>query len=148
MIVTNRYFRPIRCAQAQFNPRVPAIDVHFGIRRIEKHIIVRKEPAIAVIPTAKLCVTSLEVAKVGFGQLERYVVIVEIPKRVTSERELSVFADSSLQVQILNTAVSLIAWKAVFLFELRTIAASDDSADCELDPIFVFVGLLFGGRSS
>src|SRR4051812_3583056 len=148
MIVTNRYFRPIRCAQAQFNPRVPAIDVHFGIRRIEKHIVVRKESAVAVIPTAKLGVTSLEVAEIGFGELKRYVVIVEIPECVTSDRELSVFADSSLQVQILYTAVGLIAWKPVFLFELRTIAASDDSAHSELDPIFVFLGLLFGGRGS
>jgi hypothetical protein len=36
----------------------------------------------------------------------------------------------------------------VFLLELRPIAARDDSADSELDPIFVFFGLLFGGRSS
>src|SRR5947208_12442239 len=109
MIVTNRYFRPIRCTQAQFNPRVPAIDVHFGIRRIEKHIVVRKEPAIAVIPTAKLGVTTLEVAEIGFCELERYVVIVEIAEFVTSDRKLTVFAESTLQVQILNTAGSLIA---------------------------------------
>jgi hypothetical protein len=36
----------------------------------------------------------------------------------------------------------------VFLFELRTIAARDDSADSELDPILVFFGLLFSGGSS
>ena len=36
----------------------------------------------------------------------------------------------------------------VFLFELRAIAARDDSAHRELDPIFVFFGFLFsGGRS-
>src|SRR5256885_400644 len=148
MVVTNRYFRPILCTQAQFNPRVSAIDVHFGVRRVKKHIVRRKNPAAAVIPTAKLCVASLDVAEVGFRELERYVVIVEIPERVTIDRKLRVFADSSLQVQILNTAVSLIAWKPVFLFELRTIAASDDSADSELDPIFVFLGLLFGGGGS
>jgi hypothetical protein len=31
----------------------------------------------------------------------------------------------------------------MFLFELRAIAARDDSADSELDPILVFFGLLF-----
>jgi hypothetical protein len=31
----------------------------------------------------------------------------------------------------------------VFLFKLRAIAARDDSADSELDPILVLVGLLF-----
>jgi hypothetical protein len=35
----------------------------------------------------------------------------------------------------------------VFLFELRAIAARDDSTDSELDPIFVFFGFLFRGSS-
>jgi hypothetical protein len=35
----------------------------------------------------------------------------------------------------------------VFLFELRAIAARDDSTNSELDPVFVFFGLLFRGRS-
>jgi hypothetical protein len=34
----------------------------------------------------------------------------------------------------------------VFLFELRAIAARDDSADSELNPIFVFFRLFFRGR--
>jgi hypothetical protein len=50
-------------------------------------------------------------------------------------------------VQILDTAVNLIAGQTVFLFKLCTIAAGDDSADGELDPIFVFFGLLFRGCS-
>jgi hypothetical protein len=49
-------------------------------------------------------------------------------------------------VQILDTAVNLIARQPVFLFELRAIAARDDSPDSELDPIFVFFSFLF--RSS
>ena len=32
----------------------------------------------------------------------------------------------------------------MFLFELRVIAARDDSANTEFDPVFVFFGLLFG----
>jgi len=35
----------------------------------------------------------------------------------------------------------------MLLLELRTITIRDDSADPELDPILVFFGLLFGGRS-
>jgi hypothetical protein len=36
----------------------------------------------------------------------------------------------------------------VFLFELCAIAARDDSAHSELDPIFVFFGLLFRSRGN
>jgi hypothetical protein len=36
----------------------------------------------------------------------------------------------------------------VFLFELRAIAACDHSPDSQLNPIFVFFGLFFRGRSS
>jgi len=35
----------------------------------------------------------------------------------------------------------------VFLFELRAIATRDHSANSEFDPVFVFFGLLFHGRS-
>src|SRR5439155_13706871 len=105
VVVTNRDFRPIWCPQAQFNPCVPAINVHFGIRRLEKYIVVRKEPAVAIIPTAEFGKTSLDVAEVGFRQLHPYVVIVEIPERVTIDREQAVFVKSSLKVQILDPSV-------------------------------------------
>jgi hypothetical protein len=36
----------------------------------------------------------------------------------------------------------------VFLFELRAIATRNHSPDSQLDPIFVFFGLFFRGRSS
>jgi hypothetical protein len=36
----------------------------------------------------------------------------------------------------------------VLLLELRAIAARDDSADSEFDPIFVFFGLLFRSGGS
>jgi hypothetical protein len=35
----------------------------------------------------------------------------------------------------------------VFLLELRAIAAGDDSPNSQFDPVFVFFGLLFRGRS-
>ena len=36
----------------------------------------------------------------------------------------------------------------MFLFELRTVTAGDDSADRELDPVLVLFGLIFRRRSS
>ena len=147
MVVTNRDFRPIWCPQAQFNPCVPAINVHFGIRRLEKYIVVREEPAVAIIPTAEFGKTSLDVAEVGFRQLHPYVVIVEIPERVTIDREQAVFVKSSLKVQILDPSVRLIAWQPVLFLELRPITAGDNSAHSELDPILVFFRLLFDSRS-
>src|SRR5262249_44896862 len=110
MIVTDRDLRPVWRAQAQFNPSVAAVNVHFGIRWIEKDVVVRKEAAIAVVPTSKLRIARLDVAEIRLCQLHRYVVIVEIPERMTIEREESVFAHGSLDMQILNTAVHLIAW--------------------------------------
>ena len=120
--------------------------MHFGIGRIEKDIIVRKEPRIPVIPTAKLRVARLYVAEVRLRQLHRDVVIVDIPERVTIDRKQAVFVESSLKVQILDAAINLIARQPVFLFELCAIAARDHAADGELNPIFVFFRLLFGRR--
>src|SRR5215469_16664253 len=105
MIVTDCNFRPVRSPQPKFNPSVAAIDVHFGIGGIEKHIVVREEPAVAVIPTAKLGVASLDVAEVRLRQLHGYVVIVEIPERVTTNREGRVFANGLFVMQVLYTAV-------------------------------------------
>jgi hypothetical protein len=42
--------------------------------------------------------------------LHGYVVIVEIPERVTADRKHAVFVESSFKVQILDTAVNLIGW--------------------------------------
>ena len=75
--------------------------------------------------------------------MHRYVVIVEIPERVTIDRKHAVLVESSFKVKILDAAINLIARQPVFLLELRAIAAGDDSADSELDPILVFFGLLF-----
>src|SRR5438067_2387754 len=147
MIVTDRNFRPIRCPQAHFNPCVPAIDVHFGIGRVEKNIIVRKEPGVAIVPAAKFLVTGLYVAEIRLRQLQRYIVVVEVPKSMTIQRKLRVFANSSLQVQILDTAVNLITRQPVFLLKLRAIAAGNDSADREFDPTLLLFWLLFRGRS-
>src|SRR4051812_24840892 len=110
MVVTDRYFRPIWSAQTEFNPSVSAVNVHLGIRRLEEDIGVRKETAVAVIPTAKLRVASLDVAKIRLRQLHGYVVIIEIPERVTIDRKDAVFVKGSFKVQILDTAVNLIAW--------------------------------------
>src|SRR5262245_705791 len=121
--------------------------MHFGISRVEEDIIVRKKSPVAVIPTPKLSVPSLDVAEIGLRQLHGYVVIVEIPERVTIDRKERVFSDSSFKAEILDTAVNLIARQPVFLFELRAIALRDDSPDSELDPILVFFGLLFRCRS-
>ena len=103
--------------------------MHFGIGRVEKHIVVRKEPAVAIIPAAKFRVASLYVAEIRFRQLHGHVVIVEIPERVTIDRKYAVFVESSFKVQILDAAVNLIARKPVFLFELRAVATRDDAAD-------------------
>jgi hypothetical protein len=67
---------------------------------------------------------------------------------VAIDRKQAVFVESTFEVQILDAAVRLIARQPVFLFELCAIAARDDSADSELDPVFVFFRLLFGGRGS
>src|SRR5258705_2959116 len=109
MFVTDRDLRPVWGAQTKFNPSIPSVDVHFGIRRLEEDIIVREEPRVAIIPAAKLGVASLDVAKIRLRQLHGYVVIVDIPKRVTIDRKERVFAHGSLDVQILYAAVNLIA---------------------------------------
>ena len=109
MIVTDRDLRPVWSAQAQFNPSVPTVNVHFGIRRVEEDIVVREEPGVAIVPAAKLRVASLDVAEIRLRQLHGYVVIVEIPERVTIDRKERVFAHGPFKVQILDTAVNLIA---------------------------------------
>src|SRR5690242_2441788 len=122
MVVTNGNFRPVWRAQAYLDPRVAAIDVHFRIRRIEKDVIVRKEPAVAIVPTPKLGVASFDVAEVRFRQLHRKIVVVEIPERMTINRKYAVFVECSLEMQILDASVNLIARQPVFLFELCAIA--------------------------
>ena len=87
MVVTDRDLRPVWSAQTQFNPSVPSVNVHFGIRRLEEDIVVRKEPGVAIVPAAKLRVASLDVAEIRLRQLHGYVVIVEIPERVTIDRK-------------------------------------------------------------
>ena len=62
---------------------------------------------------------------------------------MTIDREDAVFVESSFEVQILDATVNLIARQPVFLFELRAVAARDDSADCELNPVLVLFGLFF-----
>ena len=109
MVVPDRDLRPVWRAQAQFNPSVPSVDVHLGIRRLEEDIVVREEPGVAIIPAAKLRVASLDVAEIRLRQLHGYVVIVEIPERVTIDGKERVFAHGSLDVQILYAAVNLIA---------------------------------------
>src|SRR6267142_863215 len=107
MVVTDRDLRPVWSAQTQLNPGIPSVDVHFGIRRLEEDIVVRKEPGVAIIPAAKFRVASLDVAEIGLRQLHGYVVIVDIPERVTIDGKERVFAHSSLDVQILYAAVNL-----------------------------------------
>src|SRR6516165_6485676 len=107
MLVTDRDFRPVWSAQPKFKPGVSAINVHFGIRRVEKHIVVRKESRVAIIPTAKFGIASLDVAEVRLRQLHCYVVIVEIPECVTINREGRVFANGLFVMQGLYTAVGL-----------------------------------------
>src|SRR5882762_9242841 len=104
MVVTDCDLRPVWGAQAQFNPSVPSVDVHLRIRRIKENIVVREEPRVAIVPTAKLRVASLDVADIRLRQLHGYVVIVEIPERVTIDGKERVFAHGSLDVQILYAA--------------------------------------------
>src|SRR4029450_1128571 len=131
MVVTDGDLRPVWRAQAQFNPSVPSVHVHFWIRRLEEDIIVRKEPRVAIIPSAKLGVPGVYVAEIRLRQLHRDVVIVEIPERVTIDRKHTVFVERPFEVQVLDATVSLIAWQPVLLLELRAIAARDPSADSE-----------------
>src|SRR6476661_6212415 len=109
MIVTDRDLRPVWSAQAEFNPSIPTVNVHFGIRRVEEDVVMRKEPGVAIVPTAKLRVPSLDVAEIWLRQLHGYVVIVEIPECVTVNRKERIFADGPFKVQILDTAINLIA---------------------------------------
>src|SRR5580765_4662931 len=97
MIVTDRDLRPVWSAQAEFNPSIPTVNVHFGIRRVEEDIVMRKEPRVPIVPTAKLPVPSLYVAEIRLRQLHCYIVIVEIPERVTIDRKERVFAHSSFR---------------------------------------------------
>ena len=60
----------------------------------KKYIIVRKESAVPVVPTAKFGKTGLDVTKFRLRQLHLYVVIVGIPDRVTINRKDGVFANS------------------------------------------------------
>jgi len=130
MRVTDRYFGPIWYTQAQLNPRVPSIDVHFGKRWREKRAaIVRKESAVPVVPTAKFRKAGLDVTKLWLRQLHFYVVIVDVPDGVTIHREGGVFANSLFVMHILNAAVRLIAWQPVLFLELRTIATRYHSAN-------------------
>src|SRR5947207_7121832 len=110
MVVTDRDLRPVWSAQAQFNPSIPTVNVHFGIRRLEEDIVVREEPGVAIVPTAKLRVASLDVAEIRLCQLHGHVVIDEIPERMTIDGKERVFAHGSLDMQILYAAVNLIAW--------------------------------------
>src|SRR5206468_3685769 len=112
------------------------------------HVIVRKKPGVTIVPSAKLRVPGLDVAEVRLRQLHRYIVIVEVPERVTIDREQSIFVERPFEVQILDATVRLIAWQPVLLLELRTITTRYYAADAELDPILVFFGLLFRGGSS
>src|SRR4030095_3927762 len=100
MVVTDRDLRPVWRTQPQFNPSVPSVNVHFWIRRFKKDVIVRKKTRVAIIPTAKLRVASLDVAEIRLRQLHGYIVIVEIPERVTIDRKHAVFVQSSLEVQL------------------------------------------------
>src|SRR5438046_8232260 len=100
MIVTDGDLRPVWRAQAEFNPSVSPIDVHFGIRGIEEDIVVREEPCVAIVPVAKLGVASLNVAEIRLRQLHSDVVIVEIPERVTVDRKEHVFTHGTFKVQI------------------------------------------------
>jgi hypothetical protein len=138
--VTDRYFGPIWYTQAQFHPSVTPIDVHFGKWRRKKHIIVREESAVPIVPTAKFGKTGLDVTKLRLRQLDLYVVIVGIPDPVAVDRKQAVLAERPLKVQVLDAAVRLIAWQPVLLLELCLIAAGDYSANTELDPVFVFRG--------
>src|SRR6476646_5491586 len=98
MVVTDRDLRPVWSPQADFNPSIPTVNVHFGIRRLKEDIAVRKEPGVAIVPAAKLGVASLDVAEIRLRQLHCYIVIVEIPERVTIDRKKRVFAHSSFDV--------------------------------------------------
>src|SRR5262252_2203753 len=98
MVVTDRDLRPVFSAQAQFNPCVAAVNVHFWIRRLEEDVVVRKETAVAVVPSPKLGVTSLDVAEIRLRQLDCYVVIVEIPERVAIDRKERIFAHCPFEV--------------------------------------------------
>ena len=140
MRVTDRYFGPIWYAQAQFNPSVTPIDVHFGKWRRKKHIIVREESAVSIVPTAKFGKTGLDVTELRLRQLDLYVVIVGIPDPVAVDRKQAVLAERPLKVQVLDAAVRLIAWQPVLLLELCLIAAGDYSANPELDPVLVLSG--------
>ena len=83
MRITDGNLWPIWYTQAQFNPSFASIDVHFRKRWWKEHVIVRKEPPISIVPTAKLSKASLDVAEVRLRQLHSDIVIVEIPERVT-----------------------------------------------------------------
>jgi hypothetical protein len=122
--------------------------MHFGIGWREKRAaIVRKEPAVPVVPTAKFGETSLNVTELFLRQFHLNVVIVGVPDCVAINCKGRVFAKSLFVMQTLDPAVRLITWQPVFLLELRPVAARYYAADAELDPVVVFFGLLFRGRS-
>jgi hypothetical protein len=72
--------------------------VHFGKWWFKEDVIVWKESAVSVIPTAELSKTSFDIAELWLRQLQRYVVIVGIPDRVAVDRKQAVFAQRPLKV--------------------------------------------------
>ena len=140
--VTDRYFGPIWYTQTQFNPRVASVDVHFGKRRREKRAaIVRKEPAVPIVPTAEFSKTGFDITELWLRQLQCYIVIVGIQDRVAVDRKQAVLAQRPLKVQVLDAAVSGIGREPVLLFELSVVAVHNGAANTELDPVFVLLGL-------
>ncbi|KAF5407856.1 MAG: hypothetical protein Udaeo2_19780 [Candidatus Udaeobacter sp.] len=112
--------------------------MHFGKRRREKYIVVRKEGAVPIVPAAKFSKTGLNITELRFRQLDLYVVIVRIPDRVAVDRKQAVFAKRPLKVQVLDAAVSGIGREPVLLFELSVVPVHNGAANAELDPVLVF----------
>jgi hypothetical protein len=131
-------FRPIGHTQPKFHPDFTPIDVHLRNRRREPRAAMwGKKSSVAIIPTSKFGKTGFDITEIRLRQLQRDVVIVEIPKGVAINRKQAVLTHRLLKMQVLDTAVSGIGRKPMLLFELSVVAVHDRAANTELDPVLV-----------
>ena len=56
---------------------------------------------------------------------------------MTVDQEKAILAQSPLEVEVLNAAVSSIGREPVLLFELSVVAVHNGTANTELDPVLV-----------
>src|SRR5438477_390284 len=134
MRVMQSDFRQLRHPQSEFDPRLAAIERHFGMRRLEECLADRKKTAIAIVPASKLRVAAADVTDFWESQVDLHVVIVVIEDGAAIDGEGRVLAQLAFDVHALDPA-EYVAGDPMFLFKLGVVPRDVDAADSELDPV-------------